>query len=153
MQFTEGPAVLLLRKASSKVPGLAAMAPAECRCTLNKGKKEKGMTTDQSLVSTINLNMSNDDNMKFVSTTRIVYVVSSKCFRSRDPSDWTRGSFLVPPRSLSRIFFFFFLKSTRLISLRLVCGGLEPLTEPSLGAVDPRKKHLRPYLSRIVVES
>jgi len=35
-------------------------------------------------------------------------------------------------------FFFFFLKSIRLISLRL-CGGLEPLTEPSLGAVDPRK--------------
>ena len=35
------------------------------------------------------------------------------------------------------VFFFFFFQSIRLISLKL-CGGLEPLTEPSLGAVDPR---------------
>ena len=39
------------------------------------------------------------------------------------------------------VFFFFFLQSIRLISLRL-CGGLEPLTEPSLGAVDPRENQL-----------
>jgi len=37
--------------------------------------------------------------------------------------------------------FFSFLESIRLISLRL-CGGLEPLTEPSFGVVDPREKQL-----------
>jgi len=39
------------------------------------------------------------------------------------------------------LFFLFLLKSIRLISIRL-CGGLDPLTETSLGAVDPRKNEL-----------
>ena len=38
-------------------------------------------------------------------------------------------------------FFFFFFESIRLISLRL-CGGLEPLMEHSLGAVDPLENQL-----------
>jgi len=43
------------------------------------------------------------------------------------------------------MFFFFFLKSIRLISLRL-CGGLEPLTEPSFGVVDPLENN---YLNQL----
>ena len=45
-------------------------------------------------------------------------------------------------------FFFFFLESIRLISLRL-CGGLEPLTEPSFGAVDPRENN---YLNQLTTD-
>ena len=45
------------------------------------------------------------------------------------------------PHDVYIIDFLFFLKSIRLINVRL-CGGLEPLTEPSLGAVDPRENQL-----------